>query len=109
MSISHLHEAEVRIRELEAHAEDVEKSSLQANARIRELEAALKEAELQRDSWKHIAESGLGIPQTETKAESNQACEWQYSPYANAIADCKNCKRPIGEHKMATENRGGGE
>jgi hypothetical protein len=34
------------------------------DARIRELEAALKEAELQRDSWKRIAESGLGIPQT---------------------------------------------
>jgi hypothetical protein len=33
---------------------------------INQLEAALKEAELQRDSWKRIAESGLGL---ETKGE----------------------------------------
>jgi hypothetical protein len=53
---------------------------------INQLEAALKEAELQRDSWKRIAESGLGIPQTETFAESKQPdkyaahhprCEWR--------------------------------
>ena len=36
---------------------------------INQLEAALKEADLQRDSWKRIAECGLGISQTETKGE----------------------------------------
>ena len=36
---------------------------------IDQLEATLKEAELQRDSWKRIAESGLDIPQAETFAE----------------------------------------
>lgn len=41
---------------------------------INQLEAALKEAELQRDSWKRITESGLGIPQTET------ACEHRWMP-----------------------------
>jgi len=37
---------------------------------IDQLEATLKEAELQRDSWERIAESGLGIPQTETTGET---------------------------------------
>jgi hypothetical protein len=34
------------------------------------LEAELAEVKLQRDSWKRIAESGLGLPQTETKGNS---------------------------------------
>jgi chromosome segregation ATPase len=62
---------EDRIKDLEAERDelalDTTKSDAEAyDKRICEFEAALKEAELQRDSWKRIAESGLGIPQTET-------------------------------------------
>jgi hypothetical protein len=42
----------------------------------------------------------------ETKVEPRAPCEWVYAPESNAIADCKNCGMPIGEHKMATANRG---
>ena len=41
----------------------------------------------------------------ETKVEPRAPCEWVYAPESNAIADCKNCGMPIGEHKMATANR----
>ena len=43
---------------------------------INQIEAALKEAELQRDSWKRIAESGLGIPQTETDLQ-HELADWK--------------------------------
>ena len=58
-----------RIRELETELAISKGREEGEQLVINQLEAALKEAELQRDSWKRIAESGLGIPQTGTFAE----------------------------------------
>jgi hypothetical protein len=63
------------IDQLEAERDELALDTTKSDAeayekRICELEAALKEAELQRDSWKCIAESGLGIPQAETKGDA---------------------------------------
>ena len=55
-----------RIRELEAELAISKGREEGKQLVIDQLEATLKEAELQRDSWKRIAECGLGIPQTET-------------------------------------------
>ena len=60
---------------------------------INRLEAALKEAELQRDSWKRIAESGLGIPQTETKVCT---CNLHNEPSAKEHASyCPQANRSV--------------
>lgn len=66
---------EDRIKELEAERDELALDTTKSDAeayekRICELEATLKEAELQRDSWKRIAESGIGIPQAETASEA---------------------------------------
>jgi len=84
------------------HVRDHGVLRLQADIdRIRELEAALKEAELQRDSWKRIAESGLGISQTETAGETifnkditiiGSGAETISKPVDVWICHCQNCK-----------------
>lgn len=54
-------EHEALAAELAALEADDRKDLNEALLRIRSLESALREMELQRDSWKRIAESGLGL------------------------------------------------
>jgi hypothetical protein len=59
-----------------------------------------------KETWSRFPRAMLDPDfKAETKVEPRAPCEWVYAPESNAIADCKNCGMPIGEHKMATANR----